>query len=107
MIPDKILVVVVGSRPWQGRGRDYEVRKDQCLLTAIVWEKVEGVRTVKPLFFPSLHGFERMRKMKNWAVPERLPVVVTGAASAGSDGIFSVQLYAHNPEEKGSRRCPH
>ena len=51
MIPDNVLVVVLGSRPWQGRGRDDEVRKDQCLLTAIVWGgKVEGVRTVKPLF---------------------------------------------------------
>ena len=30
--------------------------------------------------------------MKNWAVPERLPVVVTGAASAGSDG-FSPRSY--------------
>ena len=48
-----------------------------------------------------------MRKMRNWAVPERLPVVVAGAASTGSDGFFSVQLYAHNPEEKGSRKCPH
>ena len=51
MIPDNILVVVLGSRPWQGRGRDDEVRKDQCLLTAVVWGgKVEEVRTVKPLF---------------------------------------------------------
>ena len=81
--------------------------RTSAYLPPLSGEKVEGVRTVKPLLFPSLHGFEMMRKMRNWAVPKTATSSGYGAASAGSDGIFSVQLYAHNPEEKGSRRCPH
>ena len=60
--------------------------RTSAYLPPLSGEKVEGVKTVRPLF-PSLHGFEMMRKMRNWAVPKLLPVVVTGLPAPGVTGF--------------------
>ena len=50
-------------------------------------EKVEGVKTVRPPVFLLFMGFEMMRKMRNWAVPILLPVVVAGLPAPGVTGF--------------------
>ena len=60
-------------------------------LPPLFGEEVERVRTVRPLF-SSLHGFETMRKVRNWAVPKLLPVVVTGLPAPGVMGFLRAAI---------------
>ena len=59
-------------------------------LPPLFGEEVERVRTARPLFFSS--RIKTMRKVRDWAVPRLLSVVVTGLPAPGVMGFLRAAI---------------